>query len=378
MAVILNRVFFSSVTVTDRIEWTFAEIVDSRGESALVELTCGVHTPEVMTLLADSIDTLRGQPIDDESTLAASLSITLAEAQADPALATAVSALRTAAVELQAKESGLGVARFLGGPPGESVELYANINRGLFASRRTPSEFAAAAERAVGEGFATVKCAPFDEVQPSMSTTEVAAAASPGIERVAAVRRAVGAGVRVLVDCHSRLTASSAPRVAAELHKLDVGWFEEPLQPMRDARDLASVAGAVAMPIAGGESGYGEEFFAGLIEGGAVSIIMPDVKYCGGVAVAFRAGKDALRAGQSVSLHSPSGPVSSLAGAHVTAAIPRAMPLEYAVHEAPWRAELLVPAERVADGRIWFPGGPGLGATLNVATVLRYGRRWEP
>ena len=68
------------------------------------------------------------------------------------------------------------------------------------------------------------------------------------------------------------------------------------------------------MPIAGGESGYGEEFFAGLIEGGAVSIIMPDVKYCGGVAEAFKAGTAALRAGQSVSLHSPSGPVSSLAG----------------------------------------------------------------
>ncbi len=132
------------------------------------------------------------------------------------------------------------------------------------------------------------------------------------------------------------------------------------------------------MPIAGGESGYGEEFFAELIEGGAVSIIMPDVKYCGGVAEAFRAGRAAMRAGQSVSLHSPSGPVSSLAGAQVTAAMPGAMPLEYAVHEASWRAELLVPTERVADGRMWLPGGPGLGAALNPGVVARYGRRWEP
>ena len=374
----LDKVVFSSVTVTDRTEWTFAEIVDSQGEGALVELTRGIHTPKVVTLLADSIDALRGQPIDDESVLSAALSVTFAGLQADPDMATAVSALRTAVVELQAKERGLSVAEFLGGPSGESVELYANINGGLFASGRTASEFAAAAERAVGEGFATVKCAPFDEVQPSISATEIAAAARPGIERVAAMRRAVGAGVRVLVDCHSRFTASSALRVAEQLRKLNVGWFEEPLQPMRDARDLASIAGAVPMPIAGGESGYGEEFFAGLIEGGTVSIIMPDVKYCGGVAEAFKAGTAALRAGQSVSLHSPSGPVSSLAGAHVTAATPGAMPLEYAVHEASWRAELLVPTERVANGRMWLPGGPGQGATLNVATVLRHGRRWEP
>ncbi len=378
MAVILDRVVFSSVTVTDRTEWTFAEIVDSRGEGALVEITRGVHTPRVVTLLAESIDTLRGQPIDDEAVLATSLSLTLAEFQADPDLATALSALRTAVVELQAKESGLSVAQLLGGPPVESVELYANINRGLFAGGRTTSEFAAAAERTVGEGFATVKCAPFDEVRPSMSTTDIAAAARPGIERVAAVRRAVGAGVQVLVDCHSRFTASSAVRVADELRKLNVGWFEEPLQPMRDARDLASIAGAVAMPIAGGESGYGEEFFAGLLEGGTVSIIMPDVKYCGGVAEAFKAGTDAVRAGQGVSLHSPSGPVSSLAGAHVTAATTGAMPLEYAVHEASWRAELLVPGERVADGRMWLPGAPGLGVSLDIATVLRHGRRWEP
>ena len=141
----LDKVVFSSVTVTDRTEWTFAEIVDSQGEGALVELTRGIHTPKVVTLLADSIDALRGQPIDDESVLSAALSVTFAGLQADPDMATAVSALRTAVVELQAKERGLSVAEFLGGPSGESVELYANINRGLFASGRTASEFAAAA-----------------------------------------------------------------------------------------------------------------------------------------------------------------------------------------------------------------------------------------
>ena len=54
------------------------------------------------------------------------------------------------------------------------------------------------------------------------------------------------------------------------------------------------------------------------------------------------------------------------------------MPLEYAVHEASWRAELLVPGERVADGRMWLPGAPGLGVSLDATTLLRHGRRWEP
>ena len=170
---------------------------------------------------------------------------------------------------------------------------------------------------------------------------------------------------------------NTAPVVAHELDQLDVGWFEEPLAPTRDAEGLALVAKRVNMDVAGGESGYGEDFFEELLARGAAEIIMPDVQYCGGVAEAYRAAHKAAQSGHGVSLHSPSGPVSQLAGAHVTAAVPGALPLEHAVHEAPWRAELLSPPERIAGGRLWFPGGPGLGASLNHAVTSRYGRRWR-
>ena len=69
--------------------------------------------------------------------------------------------------------------------------------------------------------------------------------------------------------------------------------------------------------------------------------------------------------------------VSLLASAHVHAAIPGAMALEHAVYEAPWRAELVTPAERIAGGRIWFPGGPGTGVTLDPEVVERYGKTWK-
>ena len=155
--------------------------------------------------------------------------------------------------------------------------------------------------------------------------------------------------------------------------------FDAAIDPAGNADELAAIAESAAMPVAGGESGYGSDFFARLIDAGTVSIIMPDVKFCGGVAEAATAGRAALDAGANVSLHSPSGPVSSLASAHVTAAMPGAMHLETAVHEATWRADLLSPPERIEDGRLRIPDGPGLGATLNVTTLLRRGgRRWEP
>ena len=378
MALSLDRVTFSSATVTDRTEWTFAEISGSNGAVALVEITRGNNTGGVVSALVDAIDALRGKPIDRESGVTTALGVAPAELQSGAILATAVSALRTAIVELGAVQDSLGVTEFLGGSRAESVELYANVNRRLFASKRTPSEFAEAAERAVREGFRTVKCAPFDEVQSSQPGEQILANAQPGLRRVAAIRKAVGHGIRVLVDCHSRFTKESAPGIAEELRKLNVGWFEEPVQPAGNVDDLASIANSVAMPVAGGESGYGTAFFGELIDAGAVSIIMPDVKYCGGVAEATIAGRAAMGAGVNVSLHSPSGPVSSLASAHVTATTPGAMPLEYAVHEALWRPDLLVPPERVESGRLWIPDGPGLGATLNVAAILRHGQRWQP
>ena len=373
---------FAAVTATPHSEWTFAELRDADGAAALVELTCGAETTRAVSLLAELVSSLAERGDVDETSPDAALGLDSARIAADRALAAAVSALRSAVVIARAAREGESLRRMLSGGEGPaSVPLYANVNRGLFGTPRALSDFARAAERAVREGFETVKCAPFDEVAPPSSPDRILELARPGLERVAAVREAVGPGVTVLVDCHSRFEESTAPIVAERLAALDVGWFEEPVEPTRDAAALARIARAVPMPVAGGESGYGERFFADLVTQGAVEVAMPDVKYCGGVAAAYSAGLRVFEAGGRVSLHSPSGPVAHLAGGHVTAALAAsgeaATPLEYAAHEADWRPKLLSPPERIEDGRLVLPEGPGLGATLDWDEVRRRGRVWS-
>ena len=351
---------------------------DGEGGATTVEVTLSNDPRQVIDTLAGMVEALHGIDVADEAQVEESLGLARHRLREDPTLAAAASALRSAAAQLEAARSGTSLHRFLGAEPTASVELYANINRGLRATERTPDDFERAAARAAGEGFRTLKCAPFDEVSPAMAPDRMLREAGPGLERVRAVRRAIGPDARLLIDCHSRLSADAAPAVAGELAALDVGWFEEPVQPRTAAGELTAIARGVPVAVAGGESGYGVEFFDGLLDARAVAVVMPDVKYCGGVAEAVRTGRSAIARGGGVSLHSPSGPVSLLASGHVTAAVDGALPLEHAVHEVDWRAGLIEPAERIENGRLLLPPGPGLGAALNPELVRRYGRLWTP
>ena len=367
---------FASVVVTADSTWTFAVLSDGEGNSTTVELTAGPDSRAVAGTLGDLVSELHSEDVTDESQVEATLELSSDELRRNRVLATAISGLRTAISQLGAMRKGVGLTEFFGGEAVESVPLYANINRSLFATDRTPADFYRTAERAAMAGFEAFKCAPFDEVRPPSTPDRILEEAAPGLARVAAVRDAIGPDATLLVDCHSRFERDTAPLIVDELHKLNVGWFEEPVEPTEEADVLAEIARWAPMPVAGGESGYGTEFFDEILDSEAVSIVMPDVKYCGGAAEAVRSGRSAIKRGRGFSIHSPAGPISLLGSGHATAATTGAMRLEHAVYEADWRADLVVPTERVAGGRLWFPGGVGLGATLNWDIVQRFGLVW--
>ena len=373
----IERVQFAEVVASEATTWTFIEVYDGDGISAVAEITCGGNTAEAVRLTAEFVARLKDREIASEADVEGMLGFAVSDMQANMALATAMSGLRSAVSELRARRKGVTLTEELGGAPQESILLYANINRHLLTRDRSPASFGRAAEYAVSQGFGILKCAPFDGVGPPETKETVLDAARTGIERVAAVRAAVGDDVTVLVDCHSRFERHTAALVAEQLAKSNIGWFEEPVEPTEDAEGLAAIAREVSMITAGGESGYGREFFRSVVESGALNVVMPDVKHCGGLAEARASGLAAMDAGGDASLHSPTGPVSLIGGGHATAAMPGAIHLEHAVYEADWRAEVVLPYERVENGRLWMPDGAGLGAVLNAEIVGRYGRYWE-
>jgi galactonate dehydratase len=275
--------------------------------------------------------------------------------------ATACSAIEHALWDLYGQLQQLPIHALLGGAVRSSMPVYANINRAT--RQRAPAGFAETARRALADGFRHLKLAPFDGYPK--------ATIDNGIACVEAVRAAVGSDVAVMVDCHSYFNVQQSIDVARRLEPLKLAWYEEPMAPTHLA-ESKQIRQSIAQRMAGGETLFGVAGFAPLCREKAFDVIMPDVKHCGGLLEMRHIAALAAVDGIEVAPHNPSGPVSTLASAHVCATLPNATILEMQYGEVPWRAELLSPAEPISAGHIKISSTPGLGARLNEKLIARF------
>jgi len=373
---------FYSVHVRGPTDWTFFELAGADGSAGLAEISSGAATGAAVAAVARLAGRLRGERLAGQGDVAPRLGLSPDDMETDRVLATAVSGLRCAIADAQARSAGVPLGRLLGGTRASGVELYANINRSMLPDDngpvdRRPAAFAAQARKASENGFTTLKCAPFDECRAPFAGPGVPREARTGLQRIAAVREAIAPDARLFVDCHGRFDLESALALGPELCRLGVAWYEEPVGSIKERDALRHIREASEIPVAGAETAYGLAAFEAFVGEGVLDIVMPDVKHCGGPGEAAAIGRVLeARCRGSVSMHCPSGPVSLLASAHATAAFGPRLPLEHAVYEVEWRAEVLEPAERVENGALVLPDGAGLGARLNERLVAQRGRKW--
>jgi galactonate dehydratase len=292
--------------------------------------------------------------------------------------ASIVSALDQALWSLHAQRAGKSLAQLLG-VRRLQVPVYANINRRT--ELRTPEGFAASARAAMGAGYTAFKLAPFDEVSPSVCLQgQGLQAMRAGLARVAAVREAVGPGARVMVDCHWRFDEATAYQLNESAARLGVHWIECPIPEVPDnipalAR-LRHQANALGMLQAGLEMGIGWDSFRPYCEGGAYDVVMPDLKYAGGIHQMQAIGAGGASFGVQVSPHNPSGPICHAASLQVSATLDSFDMLEQQFDESPlFDAMVRAPFAPVAGGHTELPSGSGLGVALDEAVMQQHATR---
>ncbi len=302
----------------------------------------------------------------------------LRHAPADIREASIVSALDQALWSLHAQRAGQSLAHVLGARR-KQVPVYANINRRT--ALRTPEGFAASACAAMAAGHVSFKLAPFDEVSTSVCAQgQGPQAMRTGLARVAAVREAVGPDARLMVDCHWRFDEATARQLNEAAARLGVYWIECPLPEVPD--NISALAGlrhqanALGMLQAGLEMGVGWDSFRPYCEGGAYDVVMPDVKYAGGIhqMQAISAGCASL--GVQVSPHNPSGPICHAASLQVSATLDAFDMLELQFDESPlFDALVHAPFGPMQGGQTVLPAGNGLGVALDEPLLYRHAER---
>ena len=102
------------------------------------------------------------------------------------------------------------------------------------------------------------------------------------VERLGALREALGVDFEIFTDANQAFNVDEAIRRARHYESADIGWFEEPL-PADDVEGHVRLSQSTSIPIAVGESLYGLSHFRDYLQRGACSIVQVDVARIGGV-----------------------------------------------------------------------------------------------
>ena len=272
---------------------------------------------------------------------------------------TVLSGLDLAIWDLKGKALGVPVYELLGGPFRDRIRVYAN---GWYTNPGTPEQNAEEAKAVVAKGYTAMKFDPFGQHNYyTLSSSE----AQLAVDRVAAVREAVGPDVDILVEVHAKFNVATAVMMGKRLEEYRPFWFEEPVS-YENVSEMAQVRSRVNIPIATGERLYLKFPFYELVSADAVDILQPDICNAGGITELKKIAAIAESRHVLMAPHNTNSPVGTAASFHLGASLPNFLIQEYhAEFYQPHYFEVFDGLPRQRDGYVELPKGPGLGLSFN-------------
>ncbi|HET7571202.1 MAG TPA: mandelate racemase/muconate lactonizing enzyme family protein [Gaiellaceae bacterium] len=401
----------TTAVIEANFDWTLVRVDTDEGISGIGECFCA---PGLTATVRDLCVLLEGKDPCQIEPLVQTLHLATAHVSGGGTVYHAISGIEAALWDLNARALEVPLWRLFGGRFRDRVRVYADCHAGdaltslssVLVSRHLPwmgpapeqshamevhwepggteeylpEAYATRASEMAARGFTALK---FDLDLPLLPNEDLYARtiSSAQLERQVALAEAAvaaAAPAEVAFDLHWRYAPADALRLAQALEHLPLLWLEDPTPP-QDLRSVASLSARTSTPVATGENMYRLADFAALVDLGGVDIYAPDIQKVGGLSDVRRIAAYADVHSRPLAPHNISGPIGTLASAHVCASIPNFLVLEWHAASVPFFDELVTLGRPVIeDGYVALPDGPGIGVELDLDVARRYARPDEP
>jgi galactonate dehydratase len=279
---------------------------------------------------------------------------------------TALSGIDIALWDLKGKLLDRPVYQLLGGAHRKKIRVYAN---GWYTNPGTPEQNADEARRVVDMGYTALKFDPFGQMNYYKISPEEAQLAQ---DRVAAVRRAVGPYVDILVEAHAKFDVMNAIQLGRRLEEYRPLFYEEPVSE-ENISELLQVRQKVNIPIATGERLYTKFPFAQIVEAHAADVLQPDVANAGGITELKKIAAIAEAKHITMAPHNVCSPVGAQAELHLDASVINFEIQEY--HAEFYTGHYFAVFDgfpRQQDGYVTLSDAPGLGLEINEGEIAAH------
>lgn len=282
----------------------------------------------------------------------------------------ALSAIEQALWDIAGKRCGLPVYKMLGGPCRDRIRLYASSAFFWSWAKSDRDSMADVAKRFAESGFTAVK---FNASPDDFACHGAASLLAASVERIRAVREAVGDGMDICLDYHGRsLSPSDAIRLAKAIEPYHPFFLEEPALSEFPA-SLAEVKAKTSIPIAAGERCVSRQQTRELLEARAIHIFQPEPTANGGILETIKQAAYCELLHILIAPHHACSPVSLVACAHIDACLPNFLIQEFNCDpHSPCARDVIVNPPRIVNGHLELPDGPGLGIDLNEEACRDY------
>lgn len=292
-----------------------------------------------------------------------------------------MSAIDVALWDIKGKALGVPCYQLLGGKCRDELRTYASqLQFGWGDPEKkehltTPEQYAAAAVRAVEDGYDAIKVDvnEIDEQGYAKRRNLYGAFARRdlmvGYKRLKAIREAIGYDVDIIVEAHALTDKVSAVEFGRMIEEFRISAYEEPVMNL-NAQCLKEVREHINIPIAAGERVFTRWGFRPFLEDHIIDLIQPDIGTCGGMSECKKICDMGHVYDTTCQVHVCGGPIMTAASLQLEAAIPN-----FAIHELHRYA--LLEGNRVTckydylpeNGKYTIPDLPGIGQELTDKAI---------